>query len=30
VRKLGFRTEFDPNDPAVRVVRLDLQGSAPA
>jgi acetyltransferase len=25
VRKLGFRAEFDPNDPSVRVVRLDLQ-----
>lgn len=24
VRKLGFDVEFDPDDPAVRVVRLDL------
>jgi acetyltransferase len=30
VRKLGFRTEFDPNDPAVRVVRLDLRAGAAA
>lgn len=30
VRKLGFRTEFDPDDPAVRVVRLDLQDGARA
>jgi acetyltransferase len=25
VRKLGFKGEFDPNDPAVRIVRLDLR-----
>lgn len=30
VRKLGFKIEFDLNDPAVRVARLDLQPSAPA
>lgn len=28
VRKLGFRTEFDPNDPAVRIARLNLQAGA--
>jgi len=27
VRKLGFRIEFDPDDPAVRVARLDLRES---
>jgi hypothetical protein len=28
VRKLGFRIEFDRDDPAVRVARLDLRGPA--
>ena len=27
VRKLGFRIEFDPDDPAVRVARLNLRES---
>ncbi len=30
VRKLGFRTEFDAHDPAMRVVRLDLRAPAAA
>jgi acetyltransferase len=30
VRKLGFKIEFDPDDPAVRLARLDLQAGAPA
>jgi hypothetical protein len=29
VRKLGFSVDFDPNDPAIRVVRLGLGGGAP-
>jgi acetyltransferase len=27
VRKLGFKIEFDPDDPAVRIARLDLRAS---
>jgi acetyltransferase len=27
VRKLGFRIGFDPDDPAVRIARLDLRAS---
>jgi hypothetical protein len=30
VRKLGFKIEFDQDDPAVRVARLDLQAGARA
>jgi acetyltransferase len=29
VRKLGFSVDFDPNDPAIRVVRLGLGAGAP-
>ena len=30
VRKLGFKIEFDPDDPAVRIARLDLRAPAAA
>jgi acetyltransferase len=29
VRKLGFKIEFDPDDPAVRIARLDLRANVP-